>query len=118
MIEQRDLISGKLDTFSEKFEKINQFLQSNKASDWDKILEDIRGSTPKSVRITHLLNRGDSTIILEGQALSYEGINLFGDMLVKSSYIESTSLAGTGKSDAGGLVMYSIECKLAEDKGT
>jgi Tfp pilus assembly protein PilN len=116
MMKEQSIIIQQISDLSEKLQTVNQLLELNQISDWDKILEDIRLSTPKSICITRLISQKGSTITLDGQALSYEGINLFADMLTRSRYIDSTTLAGTGKNDVDGLIMYSINCSLA--KGT
>jgi len=115
MMKEQSIVSLQITDLSEKLQTINEILELNRISDWDKILEDIRHSTPKSICITRLLSQKGSTVTIEGQALSYEGINLFADTLTKSSYIDSTTLAGTGKNDVDGLIMYSISCSLAKE---
>jgi Tfp pilus assembly protein PilN len=118
LMKTQEVISGKVDALSGKIKVINQLLQLNRVSDWDEILNDIRLSTPRSVCITRLINRGDSTIVLDGEALSYDGINMFGDLLAQSSFIESTSLVSTGINEFDGLITYSLSCSLVQEKGT
>ncbi len=118
LMKTQEIITGKVDALSKKLQITNHILQLNRVSDWDEILDDIRSSTPRSVCITRLINRGDSTIVLEGEAISYDGINLFGDMLAQSSFIKSTSLVSTGINDTDGLITYSLSCSLAQEKGT
>jgi hypothetical protein len=53
--------------------------------------------------------------LLEGQALSYEAVHLFVDMLNAGEYIESASLTGTKRDNrSGGLLRYSINCSLIQ----
>ncbi len=87
---------------------------------WASFLGDIRGSTPKTVRITRLSGTVKGKVVLEGLALSYESIHLFVNALNKSRYVANASLAGTEKrDDAHGLVKYVINCSLVkeEEKG-
>jgi hypothetical protein len=82
---------------------------------WGQILNDIRFAIPKTARITNLSSSSNSKILLEGQALSYEAVHLFVDMLNAGEYIESASLIGTQKDkESGGLLRYSINCSLIQ----
>ena len=80
---------------------------------WSALLEDIRGRTPETLRITNLYAKKDSGVYLEGLALSYETVHLFVNLLNRSSHIESASLAHTKKDyEAGELIRYAINCQF------
>lgn len=118
LIEEQQMICGQIDTLSEKFEKMNLVLASETSAGWHHILDDIRKNTPKTLCISRLFSRSPSEVFLEGKALSYETINVFVNMLGKSSYIDSVSLIETEKGDnAAGFVTYSVSCSLKVNKG-
>jgi len=68
------------------------------------------------VRITTLYSKGNNEMYLEGLALSYEVVRLFVKMLNESDYISSASLNMRRDDEAGGLVMYTINCSLTREK--
>jgi len=97
--------------------RLKGILDSRYSVDWAVILENVRKLTPRTVRITSLYNNGDNKMKLEGHALSYEAVHLFVKMLNNSDYISSASLTETvKKEEAGGLVVYTIDCSLAQEK--
>ena len=80
-------------------------------------LTDIQNCTPKNVRITKLYDNGNSEMRLEGMALSYESVRLFVNMLNRSDYISSASMTDATKNEqAGGVIMYIINCSLTKGK--
>jgi hypothetical protein len=92
---------------------MNAILSAGSFLRWDLILNEIRAATPKTVRITNLFSDDNSRVLFRGQALSYESIDLFVDILNDSEHIESASLIGTEKdSELSSLVIYSISCSL------
>ncbi|OHB61714.1 MAG: hypothetical protein A2168_05060 [Planctomycetes bacterium RBG_13_50_24] len=97
--------------------EISEILNSRPALGWAKILNDIRVQTPESVRITELYSVGDTGIVLEGMALSYESARLFEKMLNDLDYIKLASLAETSREDnVDSLVIYKINCSLNTEK--
>jgi Tfp pilus assembly protein PilN len=97
--------------------RLKGILDSRYSIDWAVILENIRKLTPRAVRITSLYNNGDNKMRLEGHALSYEAVHLFVKMLNNSNCVSSASLAETvKKEEAGGLVVYTIDCVLIQEK--
>jgi hypothetical protein len=55
--------------------------------------------------------------MLEGQALSYEAVELFLDMLSNCQHVKSASLAETEKvSKSDKWIRYSIGCSLTDGK--
>ena len=97
--------------------EISEILNSRPALGWAKILHDIRVQTPESVRITELYSVGDTGIVLEGMALSYESARLFEKMLNDLDYIKLASLAETSREDnVDSLVIYKINCSLNTEK--
>jgi Tfp pilus assembly protein PilN len=94
---------------------MNVILSAGPFLRWDQILNEIRTAIPKTARITNLFGDENSRLLLKGQALSYESIHLFADMLNNSKHVESASLIGTEKDgELSNLVMYSISCSLIE----
>ena len=84
---------------------------------WDRILDQVARAIPRSVRIHSLSSNGGSMLMLEGQALSYEAVELFLDMLSNCKHIKSASLARTEKdSESDKWISYSIGCSLTDRK--
>ncbi|MGD2095589.1 MAG: PilN domain-containing protein, partial [Phycisphaerales bacterium] len=97
--------------------QLKDILNSRYDVGWAEILENVRKLTPRTLRITSLYHNGDNKMKLEGHALSYEAVHLFVKMLDKSDYISSVSLTETvKKEEVGGLVVYTIDCSLAQGK--
>jgi Tfp pilus assembly protein PilN len=83
---------------------------------WDQILERVAIAIPRNVQICSLSSDG-SSMTLEGQALSYEAVELFLDMLSGCEHIKSASLKGTEKdSESDKWIRYTIGCLLTERK--
>jgi len=98
---------------SENLDGMNAILSAGSFLRWDLILNEIRSAIPKTVRITNLFSDDNLKVLFRGQALSYESIDLFVDILNDSEHIESASLIGTEKdSELSGLITYSINCSL------
>jgi Tfp pilus assembly protein PilN len=110
-------LNQEIELLSKRPAEINEILNSRPAVDWAKILNDIRIKTPKSVRITGLYSTGDTEIVLEGSALSYESARLFEKMLNDLEYISSASLTEASREEnADALVTYRINCSLITEK--
>jgi len=96
--------------------RLNSILSLSHDVDWVRILDDVKGATPKTVQITNLSSKDSSSMRLEGLAVSYEAVRLFVDMLDNSKNIESASLINAEKRSAGDrLVGYSINCFLTSE---
>ncbi len=84
---------------------------------WDQILDQVARAIPRSVRIHSLSSDDGSILMLEGQTLSYEAVELFLDMLSNCKHIKSASLARTEKdSESDKWIRYSIGCSLTDRK--
>ena len=119
LLQEQQALELQIKQISERPNHLNSILKSRRAVDWANILTDVKNCTPKTVRITKLYDNGNSEMRLEGLALSYESVRLFVNMLNKSDYISSASLTETMKDkEAGGLVMYIINCSLTIEKST
>jgi len=106
MLREQELINKQIERMSNR----PNLLSIDHDIDWSGLLEDIRKATPSTVRITSLSSQRGSKISLKGQALSYEGVRLFVNMLNKSQHIKSASpveMKISGGSDR--LVEYVIE---------
>ena len=113
LLKEQKFLDQQIELLSDRPGGVNSILASHPTVDWAKILDDVRGHTPKAVRITELYGTGNTGMILEGQALSYEAARLFVTTLNSSDYISSATLTETMKEDkANGLVVYKIDCTL------
>lgn len=117
LFKERGLIDKQIEALSDTPGLINKVFGSHPEIDWAGLLNDIGSRTPKTVRITDLVYKGDTGLRLEGLGLSYEAIHFFVGVLNESKLIDSASLVGTEKPDSGGLITYEINCSLAAGKG-
>ena len=114
-LNKQTFLDEQLADITEKLKSMNAASGTGALLKWGQILNDIRFAIPKTARITSLSSSSNSKILLEGQALSYEAVHLFVDMLNAGEYIESASLIGTQKDkESGGLLRYSINCSLIQ----
>ena len=117
LLREQELLDRQTKQLSDRPAQLKTIFGSRYSVDWASILKDVRNRTPKTVRITSLHSDGNAGMSLGGLALSYEAVHLFVDMLNKSDYISSASLTETVREeDAGGLVMYTINCLLTGEK--
>ena len=115
LLNEQALLNEQVANISENLGGMSAILSAGHFLRWDQILNEIRTTIPKTVRITNLFSDDNSRVLFKGQALSYESIHLFVDMLNSSDHIESASLIGTEKdSELSGLVTYSVSCSLIE----
>lgn len=111
LFKEEKMLSSRLKQLSGEPGRLNDILDSRGDFDWPGLLNDIKKGTPKTVGITSLFSKGDSTISLEGAGLSYEAIRWFVNALSESKYIAAASLIETEKDDErGGLIRYTINC--------
>ena len=113
LLAEQALLNEKIDDLGENFSSMDNILQGTAFVNWCKILNEISAVTPKTVRITNLLSEDSTKVLFKGQALTYESVHLFVEMLNGCEQIRSASLVGTEKDqERGGLVTYSIRCLL------
>ena len=113
LFEEQEQVDGQIDVLSNKIDSMDSVLSLRNNVFWSEILDDIRWATPKSIQITDMSSNANMEMALRGAALSYEGVNLFVDMLNKSEYIESATLVKTENDrDDSRLLNYSINCQL------
>jgi len=111
LFKEEKMLSSRLKQLSGEPGRLNEILDSRGDFDWPGLLNDIKKGTPKTVGITNLFSKGDSTVSLEGIGLSYEAIRWFVNALGESEYIAAASLIETEKDDErGGLIRYTINC--------
>ena len=115
LLNEQLLLQKQITEISAKLEQINNTIDTNTVLDWGPILNEIRDATPETVRISKLDSVENSEIVLIGQAVSYQAVNLFIEALNKCRNIESASLIGS-RSDrqSEDLVEYSIRCTLIQ----
>jgi hypothetical protein len=117
LLDEQTSLQRQTTNLSEMLDFANNILSTGTNLKWGRILEDIRQATPKSVRITALSSNDNSSMVLEGQALSYAAIYLFVDELGTCRNIESASLIGTEKyRGSDSLVKYSVRCSLTQER--
>jgi hypothetical protein len=115
LLNEQITLSEQIANVSENLNGMSAILSAGPFLRWDQILNEIKSSIPKTARITNLFSDDDSRVLFKGQALSYESIHLFADVLSNSKHVESASLTGTEKdSELSSLVIYSISCSLIE----
>lgn len=115
LLNEQVSLSEQITDISENLSGMSAILSTKSFLRWDQILNEIRSTIPKPVRITNLFSEDNSKALFRGQALSYESIHLFVEMLNNSAHIKSASLIGTEKDDEqSGLVTYSVDCSLIE----
>jgi hypothetical protein len=111
LFKEEKMLDSRMKQLSGEPGRLNDILDSRGDFDWSGLLNDIKKGTPKTVSITSMFSKGDSTISLEGVGLSYEAIRWFVNALGESGYIATASLAETEKDDErGGLIRYTINC--------
>jgi len=117
LLKEKQLLERQIELLSKRPGELKDILASRPTLDWAKILEDIRSNTPNDVRITAMNSTGNTEMILEGSALSYDEIRRFVKKLSESDYISAASLTETTREDEpGGLVLYTINCSLIIEK--
>jgi len=115
LLKEQASLQKQITALSEKLDVTRDALSCGSALKWGRILSEIRRVTPKKVRLTALHSSDNSTMLLNGQALSYGAIYLFVDALSTCQNIESASLIGTEKDNGSEpLVKYSINCSLIQ----
>lgn len=108
-------LGEQISKISKDIRNINSVLKTVSPLNWGQILGDISHKIPKKVQIASLTSGGGSKMSLDGYALSYEAVNDFIDLLNKSKFIESASLAGTEQTyRSNGSLEYFINCTLAQ----
>ncbi|UCE49229.1 MAG: pilus assembly protein PilM [Phycisphaerales bacterium] len=113
LVKEREFLEQQIELLSKRPEALSAVLGSRQRVDWATVLDDVKGRTPKAVRITDLLNNGETEMHLEGWALSYEAARLFVTKLNESDHISLATLRKATREDSvGGLVTYSIDCLL------
>lgn len=115
LLNEHEYLDRRIKTLSERPNQISNILNSRESIDWANILIDIKKRIPQTVRIVKFYNTDTKGFRLEGQALSYESVRLFVDMLNKSEFIKTASLTETIKNEhTDGFIIYIINCSLAE----
>lgn len=110
-------LNQEIELLSKRPAEINELLNSRPAIGWAKILNDIRTKMPKPVRITGLYSTGDTGMVLEGSALSYQSARDFEKMLNDLDYVNLASLTEASREDnSDALVTYKINCSLMTEK--
>jgi Tfp pilus assembly protein PilN len=115
LLNEQALLNKQIVSVSEKLNSMNAVLKPRSFLRWGQILDGVRLAIPKKARVTELSSGASSKLLLYGQALSYEAVYLFVDMLNNCKHIKSASLIKT-KKDSGSrnLVSYSIGCSLVQ----
>ena len=117
LMKEQNSLERQIALLSIRPDGLEAIMGSRRTVDWASILDDVKARTPKAVRITSLGNSGETGMFLEGLALSYEAARFFETKLSESDYISQASLSeATRKNSAGGLVTYTIDCSLADEK--
>lgn len=115
LLNERASLNEQIVSVSEKLNSMNIVLKPRSFLKWGQILDGVRLAIPKGVRVTNLSSGDNLKMLLYGQALSYDAVYLFVDMLNNCKHIESASLIETKKDDTSrDLVNYSISCSLIQ----
>ena len=103
---------------SEQLKAITEIRGKSSSNDWAKILQEIGVHTPRNLRITNLAAKDNKDLLIEGQAISFDQINMFAQLLEKSSSITSAKVVKSGIDPmTHSVLVYTIRCSLARDKG-
>jgi len=117
LLREHTVLERQIEQLKRRPDGLKAVISSRRTVDWASILGDVKARTPEAVRITSLGNNGEAGMSLEGLALSYEAARWFETKLNESNYISQASLSGaTRDSSAGGLVTYTIDCSLTDEK--
>jgi len=117
LLHERTLLDKQAKDVSQRLSNMSAAVRGGYFLRWDRILTQIARAIPRSVQIRSLSSDGSSMITLEGQALAYEAVELFLDMLSNCEHVKSASLAGTEKvSGSNKWIRYSIGCSLTDRK--
>jgi len=114
---ERTLLDEQVKDASQRLSNMSAAVRSGYFLRWDRVLAQVAHAIPRNVRICSFSSDGGSMITFEGQALSYEAVELFLDMLSRCEHIKSASLAGTEKdSESNKWIKYTIGCSLTNLK--
>ena len=117
LLKEQRFLESQIEQLSQKPDGLMAIINSSQDVDWASILDDIKARTPEAVRITALCYKNDSGMSIEGLALSYEAARLFEKKLNESDHVGLASLREATREDsADGLVTYTIDCSLTEEK--
>ncbi len=117
-------LRGALETEIEQVGKIPQSLKeilgSQKNVNWARVLADIKEVIPKDViSISRFDSRGDSSVVINGIALTSNDVTMFLNRLTQSAHIDAVELVKTDyKSGLTPHHVYEIECQLRTNTGT
>lgn len=118
LLRQQHTMNSMIADLKEKRASVAGIFEDDNISLWAGILDEIRQVTPKTLYITRLAFADGSKIVIEGNALSFKSIHIFGELLGQAKFMESARVIETNKNyEVEGLVAYSIECVLAGRKG-
>lgn len=118
LIQEETAIEHHNTTLSEKLKAITAICGKSSSSDWAKLLQEIGIRTPRNLRITRLTAKDNKSLLIEGQAISFDQINMFAQLLEKSSPITSAKVVKSGiDQTTRGILAYTIRCSFARDKG-
>jgi Tfp pilus assembly protein PilN len=116
LLKEQEFLERQIELLSERH-GLKAILDSRKTVDWASILDDLKRSTPETVRITALYNKGESEIGLQGLALSYEAARSFVERLNESEHVDLAFLSEATREDTvGDLVTYTINCTVTNGK--
>jgi Tfp pilus assembly protein PilN len=114
LLSRQRSLNEQIACFSGKINRMNAIFDNDSIGNWPEILNDIRAKMPESVYITEMNSEGGTTILVDGNALSFNSIQIFAELLCQSKSIESATVTERNKShEVNGLVSYSINCILA-----
>ncbi len=118
LLAEQASLNERINDVTENFDSMNNLLRGTAFVNWCQILNEISSATPRTVRITNLFSEDSSKVIFKGQAVTYESVHLFVEMLNGCEQVRTASLVGTEKDEErGGLITYSIRCSLNEPQG-
>lgn len=118
LLRRKNLTDAKITELSTKKAKISEIFEGDNTNNWAGILDDMRRRTPVTLYITRLSCPRALSLEIDGQSLSYRSVHLFADLLGQSEFIKSATVAATNRNrQIEGLISYSINCMLADNRG-
>ncbi|MFC1781836.1 PilN domain-containing protein, partial [Planctomycetota bacterium] len=104
-----------LSQITDRLNLVKDVIEMNPVLEWGQVLNEISHITPRTVRINEFSSSDNSSIQINGQAISYEAVNLFVEWLNNCQSIDTASLIGSRSNrSSDNLIGYSINCKLVQ----
>jgi Tfp pilus assembly protein PilN len=117
LLKEQRHVSIQIAALSEKKAKMSEIFNDLDINNWSEILDEIRKKTPADLYITRLACLDNMNFAIDGNALSFNSIRVFAELLNESVAIESATVTERKKNyHKEGFITYSIKCSLAHKR--